>query len=252
VDVASHSPGTFCFPELNTSDVAKAKAFYSGVLGWSTYDVPSAGGSYALARAQGKDVAGLHLSSRDRARWLHYVSVASTDRAASDAAELGATVEAAPFDVPGVGRMAMLRDPAGARFALWQAAGMIGARLADEPGAPAWYELVTHDLGRATRFYERLFGWSAPERTVPEVGPYTVASLGDRQVAGLMRIREEWGDVDPQWQVYFAVADCAGAVARARELGACIYAGPSDVRGFGRFAVLADSDGAGFGMVQPS
>jgi predicted enzyme related to lactoylglutathione lyase len=252
VEVSSHAPGTFCFPELNTRDVARAKAFYSGVLGWTTLDVPSAAGSYALARARDKDVAGIHLSSHAPARWLHYVSVDSADRAAAHAAELGGAVEATPFDVAGVGRMAVLRDPAGARFAVWQAAGMIGARLADEPGAPAWYELVTHDLGRATRFYEGLFGWTAPERTLPEVGPYCVAVLGERQVAGLMRIREEWGAVEPQWQVYFAVADCARSVAQARERGGRVYTGPSDVKGFGRFAVLADADGAGFGMVEPS
>jgi predicted enzyme related to lactoylglutathione lyase len=252
MEVASHTPGTFCFSELNTRDVAKAKGFYTAVLGWATFDVPSAGGSYALARAQGKDVAGIHLSSHGGASWLQYVAVESADRTAARAAELGGAVEAPPFDVQGVGRMALLRDPAGARFALWQATGMIGARLADEPGAPAWYELVTHDLERATRFYEALFGWSAPERTIPEVGPYTVASLGDRQVAGLMRIRAEWGDVDPHWQVYFAVADCARAVGLARDLGGCVYTGPSPVNGFGRFAVLADPDGAVFCMVEPS
>lgn len=252
MEIAAHPPGTFCFPELNTRDVAKAKLFYTAVLGWTTFDVPSAAGSYALARAEGKDVAGIHLSSLAGPRWLHYVSVESADRTAARAAELGGTVEVPAFDVQGVGRMAMLRDPADALFALWQAAGMIGARLADEPGAPAWYELVTHDLARATRFYEALFGWSAPEKTIPEVGPYSVATLGDFQVAGLMRIREEWGDVDAHWQVYFAVADCARAVGRARDLGGCIYTGPSEVKGFGRFAVLADPDGAVFCMVQPS
>src|SRR5262245_19355930 len=201
MEIKSYPVGTFCFPELNTRDVEAAKRFYGAVLGWTAFDVPSAQGSYTLARVNGKDVAGIHLSSRDRPSWLHYVAVESADRFAARAAELGGTVEVAPFDVPGVGRMAMIRDPAEACFALWQATGMIGARLADEPGAPAWYELVTHDIERATRYYEALFGWTAPEKNIAEVGPYSVARIGERQVGGLMSIRKEWGEgVAAQWQ----------------------------------------------------
>ena len=253
MEITSYESGFFCFPELNTHGVEAAKRFYQAVLGWTTFDVPGAQGSYSLARANGKDVAGIHLSTRGEPSWLHYVSVESTDRAAARATELGGTVEVAPFDVHGVGRMAMIQDPAEARFALWQATGMIGARLADEPGAPAWYELITHRLELATRFYEALFGWSAPEKSLPEVGPYSVARIGERQVAGLMSIRKEWGDgVIARWQVYFAVADCARSVATARTLGADVYTGPNLVKGFGRFAVMADPEGAVFCVVEPS
>lgn len=251
MEMTQHAAGRFCFPELTTSDIAGAKRFYAELLGWTTFDVPSAQGSYALARVDGRDVAGIHLSTRGEARWLQYVSVDSTDRAAARAAELGGIVRVAPFDVPGVGRMAMIEDPARAAFALWEPRGMIGSQLEDVPGAPCWYELLTHDLARASRFYSRLFGWTIVEKDLPTVGAYSVARLDDKSVAGLMSIREEWGEVAPVWNVYFAVADCDEAARKVEQLGGCVIVAPRTVPGSGRFAPFTDPAGAGFDVFEP-
>jgi predicted enzyme related to lactoylglutathione lyase len=241
----------FCFPELNTRDMDGAKRFYQGLLGWTWLDVPSAAGSYSLLQVEDKVVAGLHLSAGGEPSWVCYVSVESADRVAARAAELGGKVLVAPFDVAGVGRMAFLEDPAQARFALWEERGMIGTTLEDHHGAPCWYELVTHDLPRATRFYTDLFGWTAIDRSVENVGHYTVARIGEQSVAGLMSIRKEWGTVPPRWQVYFSVADCDRAVREGRGLKGRVIAGPKDVPEIGRFAILADTSDAVFAVFQP-
>ncbi len=240
MEITSHVPGTFCFPELNTSDMDGAKRFYSELLGWTVFEIPSSEGSYALARVDGRDVAGIHRSSRGEPSWLCYVAVDSSDRVSARATELGGTHLVAPFDVPGVGRMAMIQDPAEAVFGLWEARGMIGARLADQPGAPCWYELVTHDLPLASRFYTGLFAWKMAEKTIPTVGPYTVARIGEPPVAGLMSIRKEWGEWAARWQVYFSVGDCACSVKDAVSLGGRVITGPNLVPETGTFAVLAD------------
>lgn len=250
MDVTSYPAGTFCFPELGTRDMDGAKRFYGGLLGWTWFDVPSAAGGYSLLRAGGKDVAGLHRSDRGDPSWLCYVAVDGADRVAARAVELGGTQIVAPFDVPGVGRMALVEDPARARFGLWEARGMIGAALQDEPGAPCWYELITRDLPAATRFYTDLLGWNTVERTVERVGPYTTARSGGRPVAGLMSIRREWGDVSPRWQVYFAVPDCARAAEQAAALQGSVIAGPIDAPDVGRFALFADPAGAPFAVFE--
>jgi predicted enzyme related to lactoylglutathione lyase len=223
-----------------------ARRFYGQLFGWTAFDVPSAAGTYSLLRVGGRDVAGLHRSERGEPAWLCYAAADSSDRVAARAVELGGTLLVPPFDVSGVGRMAVIQDPGRAMFALWEARGMIGARLADEPGAPCWYELVTHDLPASVRFYSALFGWSTSERTLEPGGPYTLARQGERSIAGMMAIRKEWGEVPPRWQVYIAVDDCARAARDAAALGGRVIAGPIDVREVGSFAILADPSEAVF------
>jgi hypothetical protein len=169
---------------------------------------------------------------------------------AGRAAELGAKILAPPFDVPGVGRMAFLEDPAQARLALWEPRGMIGSTLEDHPGAPCWYELITHDLPAAARFYADLFGWVAVDRPVEGVGSYAVARIGEQSVAGLMSIPASWGAVPPRWQVYFAVPDCDRAAREAAGLKGRVVTGPTEVPEIGRFAILADTSDAPFGVFQ--
>lgn len=250
MEVSAHHHGSFCFPELSTPDMDAAKRFYAEVLGWRAFDVPSAGGTYALMQIDGKDVAGLHRSAQGTSAWLCYLAVESADRTADRARELGATVRAAPFDVPGIGRMALLQDPAGATVALWEARGHPGARLIDEPGAMCWYELVAHDVPAARAFYSALLGWTSVETRVPN-GPYTTLRLGHRSVAGLMAIGPDWGPVTPRWQVYFVTEDCDSGIARTRAFGGSVVFGPQDVPGAGRFAILADPAGAVFAIIRP-
>jgi predicted enzyme related to lactoylglutathione lyase len=245
MEIDRHPHGTFCFAELNTSDMERDKRFYAGLLAWSVFDVPSAEGGYSLFRLRDRDVAGLHLSSKGPHGWLLYLSVDDADAVVTRARELGAAIEASPFDVPGIGRMAMLKDPADSRVALWQPAGHPGARLADEPGAMCFGELVVHDVPAATRFYTGLFGWETVERDMPS-GRYTFFTRGKDVVAGTMAIGHDWGPVSPHWQVYFGVESCDTAIGRAKQLGGSVFFGPLDVPGAGRLAVLQDSGGAVF------
>jgi len=249
MDVTAHPAGTFCFAELSTADMEAAARFYESLLGWTTFDVPTAGGNYALFRRNGKDVAGLNRSTQGRHAWLHYVSVESTDQTASRALEAGATIRAQPFDVPGIGRMAMLTDPAGAEVALWEPRGYAGAQLVDAIGAMTWHELVVRDVEAAGRFYTALFGWTTTlSKVVP--GGYTLFMQGERQVGGLIRIGPDWGPVPPHWQVYFAVEDCAEVAARVETLGGCVHYGPQDIADIGRLVVLGDASGATFAAWQ--
>jgi uncharacterized protein len=92
LEVTSHAPGTFCFPELSTRDMDGSKRFYGGLLGWTWFEVPSAAGGYSLMRVRGHDVAGLHRSDRGEPSWRCYVAVDSADRTAARATELGAAL----------------------------------------------------------------------------------------------------------------------------------------------------------------
>jgi uncharacterized protein len=251
-------PGSFCWPELATPDPAKAKAFYSRLFGWTAVDVPSSEGHYALLQLRGLDVAGLRSLMADEkaqgvpSHFMSYVSTASADAAAAKAAELGGKVCAGPFDVEGIGRMAVVLDPGGAAFALWEARGHIGARVVGENGALCWTELVTRDADGAKAFYSGLFGWTfrASESLPME---YVEIHREEQGIGGILPMTgTSWGDVPPHWMPYFLVPDCAAAVVKAGELGGGVAVPATEIPHVGSFAVLHDDQGARFSVLAPA
>ena len=245
-------PGSFCWPELATPDSPMAKEFYSGLFGWTPLDVASAGGTYTFLQLRGRDVAALRtLSDRERANgvpshFLSYVSTASADASAARAKELGGTVLAGPFDVEAVGRMAVVRDPGGAVFALWEARGHIGARLVGEDGSLCWTELSTADAAGAKAFYGGLFGWTWKA----DDAHYLEIYRDEQPIGGILPMTgEEWTGIPAHWTPYFQVPDCDATAAKAASLGGSAVVPPTEFEDVGRFAVLRDPMGACFSVI---
>jgi len=251
-----HAPGTFCWPELATTDQPGAKQFYSSLLGWETVDSDMGGGEfYTMLNLKDRPLGALYnMRAEERAsgappHWNSYVSVESADRSAAKAKGLGGTLLAQPFDVMDVGRMAIIQDPTGAIFCIWQAKKHTGAAVLNEVGALCWTELMTSDAGKAQAFYTGLFGWKA--EAMP-MGPmtYTIYKNGDAQAGGMMQITPEMGPIPSNWMVYFAVSDCDGTVAKAGTLGGKTVVPPTDIPNIGRFATLQDPQGAYFSIIK--
>ncbi len=255
-EVTEHAPGTPSWVDLATSDADAAEAFYTALFGWTADDQGEETGGYRMLRMGGRDVAALYAMGPEQGppRWNTYVTVDEVDAAAARVEPAGGTVIAPPFDVldPGsegapqnVGRMAVVADPAGAVVALWQSMGHVGAGVINEPGALCWNELITGNRERAAAFYAAVLGWSS--RT-SQMGPmtYTEFITGERAVAGMM----EMAAVTPQWNVYFAVEDADHTITAATGLGASILQPAMDLPDVGRFATLADPQGAAFSVVQ--
>jgi predicted enzyme related to lactoylglutathione lyase len=241
--VGGYPHGTFCWVDLGTPEVARAKAFYGGLFGWELEDLPADGGSETICRLGGRDVAGIH--RRDAAEgvgWTSAIAVDGLERTTARAGELGATVVAGPAQVGHAGRRAVLADPTGAVVSLWQAGSHAGAALVNEVGTWTWNELVTADLDGAAAFYAALLGWQA-ER-LPGPLQRCSFSLGDLLVGGAHAPTPQEGD-QARWTVSFRVADADQSVARARELGGTVLLPPMDIP-IGRFAILADPAGAPF------
>jgi hypothetical protein len=251
--VTQHATGTFCWPELATTDQPRAKEFYTRLFGWGFDDSPMGEGQvYTMLKLGERTVGALFQMGSEQAgmppHWSAYVAVASADQAAKQAATLGARIVMEPFDVMEHGRMAVIQDPQGAMVALWQAKEHAGAGVLDEPGALCWTELMTTDTAAAARFYTGLFGWTA-ESTPMGAAAYTVFKRGDKSAAGMMAISPEMGPMPPNWLGYFAVQDCDQSVARAIMLGGQVAVSPTDVPTVGRFAVLHDPQGATFAIL---
>ena len=127
-----NEPNAMCWNELASPDVEASKAFYGKVFGWSGETQQMGPATYTEFKANGQSVAGMRqLLPEDRQmgippHWLVYFAVADPDAIATRAAELGGAVLQPPFDIP-VGRMAVLRDPVGATFAIIRMGGTPGA-----------------------------------------------------------------------------------------------------------------------------
>ena len=250
-----HAPGTFCWVDLATTDAEGAKKFYSELMGWDTHDTPAGPDMvYTMLQLRGKEVAALYKMTKEQEsqgippHWLSYVSVTSADETAEKAKSLGGTVLVEPMDVFEAGRMAVIQDPTGAVFAVWQPKQHIGALLKNEPGTFCWNELMTNDEQKASEFYTEL-GWTTQTQEMPGGMIYTMFNIGDVQAGGMMKIQEEWGDVPPNWMVYFAVKDCEVTLEKVTSLGGKIVVPATDVPNVGTFAIIEDPQGATSGII---
>lgn len=251
--IESYTQGTPSYVELQTPDQQAAKAFYGALFGWEIEDVPLGDGGdvYLAAGKEGDAVAGIAGQMPELAGhpafWGVYLTVDDVDATAAKVADAGGKVEAEPFDVMDLGRMAAIQDPTGARVNLWQAGQTIGTVRANEPGTPIWNELVTPDLETATKFYSDVLGveWQAMDM---EGGQYTTLVSGGRPVGGAMPPQME--GIPPHWNVYFNVESADETVAQAESLGGKVVAPAFDVPGVGRMAVLSDPQGAMFNLMQ--
>ncbi len=250
--------GSFCWSELATSDPEGAKKFYSEIFGWGYHDdqIPGAGVYTMLLQGDARVGAMFAINEEMKAanvppHWLNYIAVDSVDETAARAQELGAAMPRPPMDVMDLGRMAVLADPTGAHFALWQAKKVETKTLVNEPVSPVWQELVTNDIEKAGSFYTNLFNWGSSIMPMPS-GDYTMFKNGDRTAAGMMAMTPEMPDMPPAWVVYFAVDSADETAKKAEAAGAKILQPPTPVEGMGRMAAFLDPQGAGLAVFQMS
>lgn len=124
--------------------------------------------------------------------------------------------------------------------------------MAKLQGTPCWYELCTAKgaLGAAGDFYGKVFSWGITDAGM-EGFTYHLAKAGEAMVAGLMEMPDDAGAMPPFWMIYFAVEDADEAVAAIGAAGGTVHKPVAEIPGTGRFAVVGDPQGAGFGILEP-
>ena len=255
-DFTSHTPGTFSWPELATTDQKAGVAFYRALFGWDVSDSPIGPTEvYSTLQMRGKPIGAACTLRPEETKmgvpphWNAYVTVANTDEAVKKAESLGAKVFAPPFDVMDYGRMAVLQDPTGAVFQVWQPKTHIGAMILNEPGALCWTELSTRDTKAAEAFYIGLFGWGVKHSAPGSPMEYTEFSVAGTPGIGMMPMPEQVPAFVPSyWMPYFQVTDTDASATKVKELGGKVMVPPQDIPSTGRFAVVADPQGAVFAV----
>jgi len=254
--IERHVPGSFCWAELATSRQPEAKSFYQELFGWTASDFPMGPNDfYTMFKLEGRDVGSAYTLRPEMvkqgipAHWALYVAVQSADDSATLAASLGAKVLAPAFDVYDAGRMAKIVDPTGAHLSLWQPKLNKGFGISGVPGTFCWADLMTPDPHRAAKFYSGLFGWKL--ETGQQGGDYLHIKNGEQFIGGVPPAGSAGPGVPSHWSLYYQVTDCDASTAKAKALGAAVHMPPMTLEGVGRWAVMADPQGAAFSAFQP-
>jgi len=209
---------------------------------------------YTMFKLNGGDAAAAYtMREAERAmappHWNLYIAVQSADGAVKLAGELGAKLLAGPFDVMTFGRMAVLQDPTGAAFCIWQPKDHTGTTVAGETGTLCWADLSTPDPDRAKAFYEGLFGWKiGPAESFPP--DYQLIQSDAETIGGVPPAAFRNPQTPPHWMLFFLAGDVDGLAAKTKALGGAEYLPPTSMGG-ARFSVLADPQGAAFSVIRP-
>ena len=246
----SSDRGLFVWHEVGTTDLRAGEDFYAKVAGWKA-ESWSQNPSYKLFVARREPKAGLYLITETvnavptPPSWLTYIGTPDVDATVRQSVELGGKVIVSAYNVPSVGRMAHLQDPQGAAFAV--SSQEQRSRYKDpQPGDFSWHELLTSNWQTAFDFYSKLFGWEKMESM--DMGPqgmYHIFGAGGHQLGGLFNP----GGLPPGgplWIPYFMVADARRTAEGAKEHGATVAHGPSEVPGGDWVFTGIDPQGAMF------
>lgn len=260
--------GDHIWYELLTPDAEGAQAFYAPMVGWTFRDSGTPGVDYRMFASPEADIGGLMQTTDGMpSAWLGYVAVDDVDAMATSIGEGGGQVHVPPADIPGVGRFAMVNDPAGALFYV-----MTPTPPADRPDAEsqsfaydrprvghcAWNELMTPDPDGALGFYGQRFGWVKDGgMEMGPLGTYTFlrhtgrapdgSPPGHGMIGAVMPMMP--GAERPLWTHYFRVADIDAAARHIQSEGGRMIQEPTEIPG-GDFSLTAvDPQGVPFGLV---
>jgi predicted enzyme related to lactoylglutathione lyase len=250
-NVDKHAPGSFCWIELATTDQNAAKSFYSSLFGWAANDNPMGPGEvYTVFQINGRDAAAgytLRKDQRERGvpvHWTLYICSDSADQTVAKTTQAGGSVIMPAFDVMDLGRMAVLHDPTGAVFCVWQPKKNQGIGVAGVDGALCWADLITPDPEQAGKFYSALFGWTLEKRQ----RDYLHIKNGEHFIGGVPGATDQDPKMPPHWLLYFLVGDPEATAAKATQLGGKVIMPATAMAGVGTWAILSDPQGAVFAV----
>ncbi|MFF5704665.1 VOC family protein [Streptomyces sp. NPDC012794] len=252
-----YKPGTPCWIDLMVPDQQAALDFYCDLFGWQGEVGPAEQGGYSVCTLKGKPVAGIMRAMNPDGTvpdplpptvWTTYLSTDSIDSTLKSVTDAGGTVMMGPVDVMDLGRMAVVADPAGAVFGLWEPGTFDGAGIVNEHGALIWNELTTSDLKGAAAFYSAILPVTTAVSGEPGSDGYVEFKAGGRAVGGMMDMSKLPPGVPPHWQPYFHVDSVDDVQAAAVRAGATVLAPAFDMVA-GRMAVLADPQGGAFSII---
>jgi predicted enzyme related to lactoylglutathione lyase len=241
---------------LLTNDIEASQAFYGSLMGWTCAATGHDARDYRIFSRDGKGAAGLMLLPDDakaqgaQPSWFGYILSDNVDGSVADIDDAGGTIYRPAETIPGMGRFAVVSDPQGAAFGLWQdLSGHQGSETAAmAPGHCGWRELMADDADEAFAFYEENFGWTRAEaHDMGPMGKYQLFATGGMPAGGVMK--RPPNIPTPHWNYYLTVEALDAAIAKVNAGGGKIVHGPQEVPGGAWIAQGIDPQGVFFALV---
>jgi len=249
----SDAHGRFCWYELMTTDTAAAMQFYANVVGWSMQDSGMPGMDYTLLNSGQSQIGGLMKLPKEACDkgatpgWVGYVFVDDLDAAAAKLQQLGGKVHRPATEIPGVGRFAVVADPQGASFDLFNSSQSAQPSTPGAIGHVGWHELHTSDWLKGFDFYSALFNWQKSTAVdMRPMGTYQLFKIGDKDAGGMFN--SPAAAQATFWLYYFIVPAINEAAQRVMAGGGKIMHGPMQVPGGGWILQATDPQGAMFAL----
>ena len=235
----------FCWFEY-AGDATKAQGFFGEMFNWSTKAMPIGNGMTYTMIALGDETIGGYIDGKSG--WLSHLLVADAKASAAKVKSLGGKVTVEPREM-GPGTYAVVADPLGASFALWQPGKPEAGGFSEKVGAFCWNELITQDAAKSLAFYQALAGFADKPMDMGPMGTYHVLSADGKDRGGIMKAPMPQSPT--MWIPYVHVASADASAEKAKKLGGQVKMGPDSIPKVGRIAVLADPQGATIGILQP-
>ncbi len=247
--VTSNQPeGTPTWIDLGIPDLERAMEFYGALFGWAFMVGPAETGYYTMCLLHDRPVAAIMPNPEPDATdfwWNVYLATDDCDATVKRVVDAGGVLLVEPMDVMDQGRMAIVRDPVGAQFGLWQGRAHIGCQVVNEPNSLVRNDLSTPDAAPARDFYATVFGFTLDRNDdIPDFDFTFLRRPDGHEVAGIFG---NPGARPSAWRTTFEVADTDGLAERAIAAGGASST-PEDIP-YGRIATITDTSGVEFSVI---
>jgi predicted enzyme related to lactoylglutathione lyase len=244
--------GKIVWHDLLTNDIDGSRKFYGGLFGWTFEEVPITlgfghSGNYLLIRHKGELIGGMVDTERlgtkvNNSQWVVLMSVDDVDTAAQNVVDAGGEIMTPPTDLNERGRIAVVRDNAGALFAILQTRDGDPVDTSAAFGSFMWDEVWVPDAAATAMFYERIAPFHPVSKETSQGAVYRGLGVDGRPRMGILQ--SPITDLPPTWASYIRVEDMS-VLDRVVSLGGEILLPVEDREIGGQVALIAGPSGAG-------
>ena len=243
--------GRFVWFDYISPDIKKAQAFFGELFHWKTQEVPSAAGPYTMIAVGDQTIGGYTTTPKgapSHAHWLSSLQVQDAKATSELVTAQGGKVLKPAEKMGDFGTFAIVADPLGGYFALWQPVNVQGnGDYREAVHTWCWNELLTQDVDKSLAFYTKIGGFTVEKMAMPN-GDYSILNAGGKGRAGVMKAQQ--AQIPQAWLPYVQVENADQTLAKAKKLGSDVKM-TENVPGVGRIGVIADPQGAWIGVLQP-